>query len=391
MRDQQAVYLDYAATTPVDARVLEAMQIQFGKNFGNPASVHVYGQKSEAALERARAEMAAILGCEANEIVFTSGGTESDNLALKSAAFAARKARGAAHVLISKVEHEAISQTAEQLADLHDFEVETLPVDSEGCTSPHSVSERIRPDTAVVSVILANNEIGTINPISEIGKVCREQGVPLHTDAVQAGAHLDLDVSKLGVDLLSLGAHKFYGPKGIGALYVRKGTPMVPVQRGGGQEHGMRSGTQNVPLIVGMALAFQLAQAEQSVRSGRLRALRDRIVEEVLSSIPASRRSGHPHLRLPNHASFVFEGVDGNLLITLLDVAGYSCSSGSACKTGDPSPSDVLLALGLSPDWALGSLRVTLGPGTTEEEVSDFLEVLPETVAKARSLTAEKR
>jgi cysteine desulfurase len=329
-------YFDYAATTPVDPRVLETMMPYFKDHFGNPSSVHAIGQRAEAALENSREQVAKILNCRPNEIIFTSCGSESDNLALRGVALACREKHGANHILISPVEHHAVSNTAEQLAGLHEFELEYLPVDQYGITKPSEVAARLRTDTAVVSVILANNEIGSINPIAEIGAVCREKGIPFHTDAVQAGAYLSLDVEYLNVDLLSLGSHKFYGPKGVGVLYIRKGTPILPTQTGGGQEFGLRAGTSNIPYIVGTAKALELAQAERDDHNGQLRYLRDHILGQVLEEIPDSRLTGHTSQRLPNHASFVFYGVDGNELLMALDVTGYACSSGSACKIGLP-------------------------------------------------------
>jgi cysteine desulfurase len=380
------IYLDYAATTPVDSRVLEAMLPFFSKEFGNPSSVHLYGQQAETALENARDVMAEGLHCTSGEVIFTSCGSESDNLALRGTAYARREEIGATHLLISPVEHHAVSRTCEFMAKHFGFELEYLPVDQFGRVSPSDVASRIRPDTAVVSVIYANNEIGTINPIAEIGSICREKGVPLHTDAVQAGAYLSVDVQELNVDLVSLGAHKFYGPKGIGALYIRKGTPILPIQTGGGQEFNLRAGTSNIPYIVGMAEAFRLAQTEQEQRIEKLLPLRDRILGRVLEEIPRVRLTGHPTERLPNHASFVLEGVDGNALLMMLDVQGYACSSGSACKTGSPEPSEVLTALGLMRSWALGSLRVTLGISSNPEDVERFLDELPDLIEKARSI-----
>ena len=386
MPRQNQIYLDYAATTPLDPRVAHAMQPYFSEEFGNPSSVHGYGQRAEAALEEARQRLAVRLNAQPEEIIFTSGGTESDNLALRGVALAARQDRGAAHLLISPVEHDAVAKTGGQLAEHFGFSLELLPVDEFGMVPPSEVAHRLRPETALVSVILGNNEIGTINPIGEIAAICRGRGIPLHSDAVQSGAYLDLDVEKLGVDLLSIGAHKFYGPKGVGVLYVRRGTPLLPVQTGGNHEAGRRGGTPNVAYIVGMATAFELAQSELKVRTSRLSNLRDQLIAGVLAAIPDTKLSGHPTLRLANHASFVFKGVDGNALLMLLDDAGFACSSGSACKTGDPEPSKVLLALGLTPEWALGSLRVTLGIHTTNEDATAFLNALPQLVQRARSL-----
>ena len=386
MNTNSKIYLDYAATTPVDPRVLDAMLPYFSQVFGNPSSVHTYGQQAEAALETAREILANGLNCRPDEVIFTSCGSESDNLALRGTAIASKEKRESSHLLISPVEHHAVSRTCEQLARYFGFELEYLPVDSYGCVNPADVASRLRPDTAFVSVIYANNEIGTINPIAEIGEICQAHEVPFHTDAVQAAAYLPVDVHALHVDLMALGAHKFYGPKGIGALYIRKGSSIMAVQTGGGQEFSLRAGTSNIPYIVGMAEAFRLAQTERRQRFARLPPLRDHVIGRVLEEIPDTHLTGHPTERLPNHASFVFEGVDGNALLMLLDVQGYACSSGSACKTGSPEPSEVLTALGLPRSWALGSLRVTLGVDTTAEDVDRFLDDLPKLVEKARSL-----
>ena len=387
MMDTKKVYLDYAATTPVDPQVMEAMQPYFSQVFGNTSSVHEFGQQAEAALETAREAVAEQLNCRADEIIFTSCGSESDNLALRGAALAARQQRGANHILTARVEHHAVSHTAQQLADLFGFELEWLPVDEHGMVHPQEVAERLRPETALVSVMYANNEVGTINPIHEIGAICRAAGVPFHSDAVQGAAHLPVDVQALNVDLLSIGAHKFYGPKGSGALFVRKGTPLVPTQTGGGQEYGLRAGTHNTPYIVGLAEAFRLAQGSRPERAEQLCALRDHLIGRVLEEVPQARLTGHPSQRLPNHASFVFQGVDGNSLLMLLDVEGFACSSGSACKTGSPEPSEVLTAMGIPREWALGSLRVTLGSHTTPQEVDSFLDVLPGVVPRVRGLS----
>ncbi|MFH1524051.1 MAG: cysteine desulfurase family protein [Chloroflexota bacterium] len=382
----ELIYLDYAATTPVDPRVRDAILPYFSETFGNPSSIHRFGQHAEAAIESAREAVAAGLNCRPDEIIFTSCGSESDNLAIRGAALAIREKTGANRILTSRVEHHAVSKTAEQLEKHFGFQVEWLKTDKTGMVLPETVNETIRNETALVSVMYANNEIGTVNPIVEIAEICRAHGVPFHTDAVQAATYLPLDVQSLGVDLLSLGAHKFYGPKGIGALYVRKGTPIFPIQTGGAQESGMRAGTQNVPYIVGFAEAFRLSMEESEQRIAHVRPLRDRIIGAVLEAIPESRLTGHPETRLPNHCSFAIHGVDGNLLLTLLDAAGFACSSGSACKTGNPEPSEVMAAIGLSRDWGLGSLRVTLGIGTTPADVDSFLEALPRLVRQASSL-----
>lgn len=388
MTPDKYVYMDYAATTPVDERVLAVMMPYFRDDFGNPSSVHRYGQRAEAALDDARRSIAKSLNCQSDEVIFTANGTESDNLALRGAAMAARHNRGANHILISPVEHHAVSVTARQLAEYYGFELETLPVDPYGRVDPTVLENRLRPDTAVVSVIYANNEIGTINPIADLAAICRERHVVFHTDAVQAAGYLSLDMSVIGADLMSIGAHKFYGPKGVGALYVRRGSDLLPAQTGGKQENGLRAGTQNIPYLVGMAEALRLAQTEHALRFETVKVLRDRLMGRVLEEIPNAFLTGHPDQRLPNHASFVFDGADGNTLLMMLDAAGFACSSGSACKTGSPEPSDVLLALGLSPQLALGSLRVTLGKDSTPEQVEGFVDVLSGLVAKARVLKA---
>lgn len=384
----QRIYLDYAATTPVDERVLNAMLPFFTDVFGNPSSVHGSGQAAEAALDTARTTVAKILHARPEEILFTGCGTESDNLALRGAAFAQQRSKGANHILVSPVEHHAVLHTARQLEELFGFEVETLPVDAYGRVDPQDVKASLRPTTALVSVIYANNEIGTINPIQQIGAVCRQAGVLFHTDAVQAAAHLAMNVQRDNVDLLSIGAHKFYGPKGVGALYVRRGIQLVPFQTGGGQEFNLRAGTQNVPYIVGLAEALTLAQSELHSWADRLTVLRDHLIGQVLENIPNTRLTGHPSERLPNHASFVIKGVEGNQLLMMLDSAGFACSSGSACKVGNPKPSDVLEAIGVSAAWIMGSLRVTLGHATMPEYIDQFTAVLPGIVERLRKLSA---
>ena len=380
------IYLDYSATTPVDARVIDAMAPYFSASFGNPSSVHRYGQVAEAAVDSARETVASILHCMPEEIIFTSCGSESDNLAIRGVAYAMREKTGAQWILASRAEHPAVTKTLIHLEKYEGFLVEWLDVDGHGRITPEIVSKAICENTAIVSVMYANNEIGTINPIREIADICRTNHVPFHTDAVQAAAYLPVDVQTLGVDLMSLGAHKFYGPKGVGALYVRKGTPLVSHLTGGGQEFNLRAGTQNVPYIVGFAEALRLTNEEREQRVTHVKPLRDRIIGTVLETIPDSRLTGDLEARLPHHASFAFRDVDGNLLLTLLDAAGFACSSGSACKTGNPEPSEVMNAIGLSRDWGLGSLRVTLGIHTTPVDVDAFLNVLPGLVEKARRL-----
>jgi cysteine desulfurase len=380
------IYLDYAATTPVDQRVLDAMMPYFRETYGNPSSVHRYGQKAETAIELAREKVAAVLHCRADEIVFTSCGTESDNLAIRGAAMARMKSSGEKWILTAKTEHHAVSKTAEQLEKEYGFLLEWLEVDEFGAVTPNSLAKAVCDQTALASVMYANNEIGTINPIAELAAIAHGHNILFHTDAVQAAAYLDVNVEMLGADLISLGGHKFYGPKGVGALYVHKGTKLLPHMTGGGQEYALRAGTQNVPYIVGFAEALRLAAEEREARTAHVRPLRDQIIGRLLEEIPDSKLTGHPQNRMPNHASFVFKDVDGNLLLQMLDSAGFACSSGSACKTGNPEPSEVISSLGHSRDWALGSLRITLGVDSTPEHVDSFLRTLPALVDKVRSL-----
>jgi cysteine desulfurase len=379
------IYLDYAATTPIDRRVVDTMQPLFEDLFGNPSSLHFFGQRAETVLEESRRNLALNLGADPKEIIFTSCGSESDNLALRGTALARKKLGGYDQIAISPVEHPAVQVTAQQLATQHGFELVYLPVDHTGQVLPDRMEESLNERTALVSVMGANNEIGTINPIAEIARICRQRRIPFHCDALQYAAHIPLKVEELGVDLLSLGAHKFYGPKGVGLLYVREGTQLTPVQTGGSQEFGLRAATENVPLIAGMARAYQLVQEESAQRIEHLLPLRDLIINRVLDEIPGSKLTGAgPENRLPNHTSFVFKNLDGNLLIQVLDSEGFACSSGSACKTGDPRPSSVLTTLGYSPDWSLGSLRVTLGKDTSLEDVNRFLAVLPDCIQRTR-------
>lgn len=378
------IYLDYAASTPVDSEVVEAMLPYFTDLYGNSSAVHLWGQKAENAIERSRQILADVLGCASSEVIFTSCGSESDNLALRGVAYAARQTRNAKHILVSPVDHHAVLHTAEDLAKNHGFELELLPVDEYGRVSPDTLKSRIREDTAIVSIIYANNEIGTINDISQLGNVCRQHQIPFHTDAVQAASQLDVNVGTLNVDLLSIGAHKFYGPKGVGALYVRSGLEITPVQTGGGQEYGLRAGTPNTPLIVGMARALQITAAHREEHNRGYIRQRDLLLSQIPELVPDAKVTGHPNHRLPNHASFVFRAVDGNQLLAALDLSGFGCSSGSACKTGDPEPSDVLTAIGLPEEWALGSLRVTVGRQTKDEELERFLTILPDAVARLR-------
>jgi len=377
------IYFDHSATTPLDPRVVEAMLPFYQAEFGNPSSLHWAGQQAKQAIDEGRRQVAELFHANPDEITFTGSGTESDNTVLKGVASLYQPQD--CHIITSAFEHPAILETCKYLAKLG-YEISYLPVSSEGIVEPESLKAALQSNTRLVSVMAANNVIGTLQPITELAQITRAHGALFHTDAVQAAAYLDVDVSALGVDLLSLGAHKLYGPKGVGALYVRKGTKLVSHLTGGGQEFGLRAGTHNVPYIVGFAEALRLAKEERGQRVGHVQPLRDHILGRVLEEIPDSRLTGHPTERLPNHASFVFKNVDGNLLLTLLDAAGFACSSGSACKTGNPEPSEVVTSLGFSRDWALGSLRVTLGKDTQPAEVDVFLQALPSLAERARDL-----
>lgn len=384
---QEVIYLDHAATTPVDPRVVEVMLPYWTEQYGNPSSIYSLGRAAARALEDARETVAGILHCEPREVIFTSCGTESDNLAIRGVAFARRAAGKGNHIITSSIEHHAVSHTVEQLAKHFGFEATFLPVDRYGVVDPDEVRRAIRKDTVLISIMYANNEIGTIEPVAEIGAIAREHGIPFHTDAVQAGGALSLDVNALHVDLLSLSAHKFYGPKGVGVLYARRGVSFWPMQTGGGQERSRRAGTENVPYIVGLATALRLAYEELEEHNARLTRLRDRLIQGVLQSIPDSQLTGHPTNRLPNSASFVFRGIEGESILLNLDMEGICASSGSACTSASLEPSHVLLALGLPHEVAHGSLRLTLGRSNTEEHVDRVLEVLPGIVQKLRAMS----
>jgi len=384
MEPLRRIYLDHSATTPVDPQVVEAMAPYWSEVFGNTSSVHGWGQEAAAALEKARGEVADLLGCRPSEVVFTGSGTEADNLAIRGVAWAARLADRGNHVVTTPVEHHAVGHTVEQLRDLFGFEVTLVPVDGHGWVDPDEVRRAIRPDTVLVSVMAANNEVGTVQPIAEIGAICRERGVLFHTDAVQAAGRLDLDVDRLGVDLLALSAHKFYGPKGVGLLYIRRGVDLVPALTGGGHERGHRPGTVNVAGAVGLAAALRLAEGMREEENLRLQALRDRLIEGVLEGIPDARLTGHPTERLSHHASFAFRDVEGASVVIALDLEGIAASSGAACSEGEPEPSFVLEAMGFPPDWGIGAVRFSLGRANTGEDVEAVLEVLPRIVAHLR-------
>lgn len=385
MTDARIVYLDHAATTAVDPRVVEAMLPYLGAEYGNPSSAHRLGGAARSALDWARATVAEIMGAKASEIVFTSCGTESDNLALRGAAHARR--RQGRHIITTPIEHHAVGNTCEQLAREFGFRVTYVPVDQFGVVDPDDVGRAISDETVLISVMYANNEVGTIEPIGEVGRIARARGIPFHTDAVQAGGSLPLGVDDLCVDMLSLSGHKFYAPKGVGVLYVREGTSLLPMQTGGGQERNLRAGTENVPYIVGLATGLKLSYESIETEATRLTALRDRLVDGVLGEIPDVRLTGHPTDRLANNASFVFQGIDGESILMQLDLKGVSASSGSACASGEEEPSHVLSVMGIDARLALGSLRLSLGRENSADDVDYVLSVLPGIVEKLRIMS----
>lgn len=390
MQNSRSIYLDHAATTPLDPRVLAAMMPSLTETYGNSSSAHRAGRAAERAVEDAREQIAQLLNCSAGEIVFTSGGTESDNLAVRGAAFASAQA-GRRRLITTPIEHGAVGKTVAQLAEHMGFEQTLLPVDATGRVDPEDLAAEIDEDTALVSIMYANNEVGTIEPVPQLAAQAHARGVLFHTDAVQAVGQLPLDVQALGVDMLSLSAHKFYGPKGIGLLFVRAGIGLVPSQSGGSHEEGRRAGTLNTPGIVGMAEALRLAFAERDERAAHYRARRDQLIDALLTRIPDAQLTGHPDQRLASHASFVFSDVDGSRLLMHLDMKGVAASSASACKTGNPEPSGVLLAMGFPRVLAASSLRLTVGKDTTEDDIETAAGIITESVAKLRKLAAESR
>ncbi len=378
------IYLDYAATTPTDPEVIEAMLPYFTDAFGNPSSIYSYGQEAKGAIEEARVKIAHLIGALDEEIVFTSGGTEADNFALKGAAFT-NESRGN-HIIISSIEHHAVLETGKFL-ERRGFEVTYLPVDKYGLVAPDDVKKAITDKTILISVMHANNEIGTIQPIAEIGKIAREAGVYFHTDAVQTTGHIPIDVNEFGLDLLSMSAHKLYGPKGIGALYVRKGTKLLAFMHGGEQERRRRASTENVPGIVGFGRAVELAQQEMTGEAERLTHLRDQLINGLLEQIDPAYLNGHPWIRLPNNVNLSVDFIEGESMLLNLDLEGICVSTGSACSSSSLEPSHVLLALGIPPEQAHSSLRFTLGRWTTQEEIERVLEVFPRIVAKLRAMS----
>ncbi|MCH8235052.1 MAG: cysteine desulfurase [Chloroflexi bacterium] len=389
MTNEKPIYLDHAATTPLRKEALEAMMPFFADLFGNPNSPYSFAQEARNAVDEAREKVAGVLGCRTREVVFTSGGTESDNAAIKGVASALKPS--GRHVITSAIEHHAIIHSCEELVEAG-YEVTYLPVGRDGIVDPQAVEDAIREDTTLVSVMYANNEIGTVQDIAEIARRTHRKAeamgrnIVVHTDAVQAAGWLSLDVNELDVDMMSLSAHKFYGPKGVGVLYVRRGTPFNPLIVGGGQERQRRSGTENVPGIVGAAVALDLAESERIETGEAVIPLRDIFIEGILERIPGARLNGDRYRRLPNNVNFSFDGVEGEAVLLGLDFAGIYASTQSACSSASIEPSHVLVALGLDADLAVGSLRLTLGRESTEEEVQTTLDVLPGVISRLREM-----
>ncbi len=377
------LYLDYAATTPTHPDVVQAMLPYFNQSFGNPSSIYSYGQEARGVIEDAREKVAALIGARPDEIVFTSGGTEADNFAIKGTASTSPDKN---HIITSAIEHHAVLETCHFL-ERRGFQITLVPVDSSGLVDPDEVRRAITDRTALISIMHANNEIGTIEPIAELARVAHEAGVYFHTDAVQTAGQIPVDVNELDVDMLSVSAHKLYGPKGVGALYIRKGTRMVPFMHGGGQELGRRSGTENVPGIVGFGKAAEIARQAVLTEPARLTPMRDRLIEGILGSIEGSRLNGHRRQRLPNNVNVSIDYVEGESMLLNLDLESICASTGSACSSSSLEASHVLLALGLAHEQAHGSLRFTLGKWTVDEDIDRVLEVLPRIISKLRAMS----
>lgn len=384
MGDKRTIYLDHAATTPVKPSVADAMWPYHQEFFGNPSSIYGIARESRTAIDTARVQVAKALGAEPDEIYFTSGGSESDNWAIKGVAFANRKKGN--HIITSAIEHHAVLHTC-QFLEKEGFSVTYLPVDHHGLVDPAELEKAITDTTILISVMYANNEIGTIEPVAELGAVARKHKIPFHTDAVQAIGNVPIDVKAQNIDLLSLSAHKFYGPKGTGALYIRKGIRIENLIHGGGQEHRRRAGTENIAGIVGLGKAIELATADIESHNRRIRAMRDRLLTGILATIPHARLNGHPEKRLPGNLNVSFEFIEGESMLLWLDDEGICGSTGSACTSGSLEPSHVLLAIGLPHEIAHGSLRLTLGDANREEDVDRVLDVLPKVVAKLREMS----
>ena len=381
---EELIYLDHAATTPVHPRVREAMMPYISDYYGNPETLYNAGVTASEAVEDARGKVAALINCDPSEIYFTSGGTESDNWAIKGTAFA-RRDKGR-HIITSSIEHHAVLVPC-QFLEKEGFDVTYLPVDSDGLVNPDDVKKAIRKDTILVSIMHANNEVGTIEPVGEIGRITREAGVPFHVDAVQTVGNYPVDVREMGCEMLALSAHKLYGPKGVGAMYLRRGTRIVQLMHGGGQEKGKRAGTHNVPGIVGLGKAAEVAMEEMEPAMERDAKLRDRLIDGISERITGTRLNGHREKRLPNNVNVCVERVEGEAMLLSLDMKGISCSSGSACTTGSLDPSHVLLALGVPVEVTHGSLRFTLGRLTSEDHINHVLDVLPGIVEKLRRMS----
>lgn len=378
------IYLDYAATAPCDPEVLRAMEPYFFEKFGNPASIHSFGQEAKKAMEDSREVLASFLGAQSSEIVITSGGTESNNTVIKGVAYALESKGN--HIITSAIEHHAITEPCKFL-EKKGFKITYVGVDKNGLVNPEDIKKAITDKTILVSIMHANNEIGSIQPIAEIGKITREKGIYLHTDAVQTVGHIPVNVNELNVDFLSLSAHKFYGPKGIGALYVRKGTRFERFMHGGDQEQGRRASTQNTPGIVGMAKAIDLCAQKMQDEAGFQVKLRDKLLKQIPEEIPDVRLNGHPTQRLPNNVNFSIKYIEGESILLSLDMLGIAASTGSACTSTSLEPSHVLLAIGLDHATAHGSLRITMGRWTKEQDVDYLLENLPKVVGKLRAMS----
>ena len=383
---RRTIYMDHSATTPVHPEVMVAMQPYFTEFYGNPSSIHGVGRRAGVAIASARRTIAELIGAKVNEIIFTSGGTEGDNAALRGIALARRESSGANRIITSAVEHKAVLHTAEELRDHFGFDLTVLPVDSAGLVAVADVAAALGDgqNVAVVSIMYVNNEVGTVQPIAEIGSLCRAVGVPFHTDAVQAVGKLPLQVDALGIDALSTSAHKFYGPKGVGFLYLRGGTPFLPMMTGGSHESNRRAGTENVPFIVAMAKALAIVEGERATENARLQVLSDQLIGGVLENVEGARLTGSRTQRLPGHASFVISSIEAEGVLIALDLAGVAASSGSACTSGAQRPSHVLEAMGVSAQDAVGGLRLSLGHSNTPADVEYVLEKLPHIVAQIK-------
>lgn len=391
MGEKRTIYLDYAASTPTDPQVVEAMLPYFSEIYGNASGLHKQARGSARAIDNARRQIADILGCSPKEIVFTACGTESDNIAIRGAAWAQKQAGMGNHLITTPIEHHAVGYTIDQLCDKFGFRQTVVPVNRYGLVNPVDIEAAIRPETILISVMYANNEVGSLQLITEIGALAREQGIVFHTDAVQAAGYESLAVGELNVDLLAISGHKIYAPKGIGMLYVRKNTPLLPSFTGGGHENNHRPGTENVPYIVGIAEALELVQARRNTENERQAALRDKLISGVLETIPESQLTGHPTRRLPNNASFVFSDCEAEAILMHLDLAGIQAASGSACTTGMPEPSHVLAAMGIPYELSLSALRLSLGRQTTKADIETVLEVLPGVIQKVRTLNPSQK